>query len=172
MAQDNVSPRWVQETIKILRRADFYLCIIAGVAMFFIMLLTVADVIGRSFFTWPITGTYELSRYALVVMVLLGIGYVQQGNQHIAVDLFVKKLSRSGQFVTEIIGTLMGLGFSLLVSWQGWRGGLESMHNKTVSDTLHIPAYPFEFLIGLGATFLSIELIIKVVTLRMGKADN
>ena len=172
MAQDTVSPRWIQGTIKILRRADFYLCIIAGVAMFLIMLLTVADVIGRTFFTWPITGTYELSCYALVVMVLLGIGYVQQGNQHIAVDLFVNKLSRSGQFVIELIGTLMGLGFSLLVSWQGWRGGLESIHNKTVSDTLHIPAYPFEFLIGLGATFLSIELIIKVVTLWKGKADN
>jgi len=172
VAEDSHKKDWIQEATRKVQRIVFFCCAAGALAMFLLMLLTTLDVIGRSFFNRPITGTYELSRYALVVMVLLGIGYVQQGNQHIAVDLFVNKLSRSGQFVIELIGTLMGLGFSLLVSWQGWRSGLESMHNKTVSDTLHIPAYPFEFLIGLGATFLSIELIIKVVTLRMGKADN
>ncbi len=161
-----------QKTAAVLHKVTYSLCVISALAMFLLMLLTTVDVISRSFFNRPITGTYELSCYALVVMVLLGIGYVQQGNQHIAVDLFVKKLSRSGQFLMELIGTFMGLGFSLLVSWQGWRGGLESIHNKTVSDTLHIPAYPFEFLIGLGATCLSIELIIKLVTLKMGKGNN
>ena len=166
MAQDTVSARWIQGTIKILRRADFYLCIIGGVAMFFIMLLTVADVVGRSFFTWPITGTYELSRYFLVVIVLLGIGYAQQTGQHIAVDYFVSKLSLRGQFFFEATATFLGLVFFALVTWQGWKGGWNSVQAKTVSDTLNIPLYPFEFLIAVGAFFLCIELLLKLVTLR------
>ena len=166
MTQDTVSPRWIQGTIKILRRADFYLCIIGGVAMFFIMLLTVADVIGRSFFTWPITGTYELSRYFLVIIVLLGIGYAQQTEQHIAVDYFVSKLPLRSQFFFEVTANFLGLVFFALVTWQGWKGGWDSVKTKTVSDTLHIPSYPFEFLIAVGSFFLCIELLLKLVTLR------
>jgi TRAP-type C4-dicarboxylate transport system permease small subunit len=64
--------RWIQEIIKILQQAVYYLCIIGAVVMLFMMFLTVADIIGRSFFAWPITGAYELSRFFLAVMVLFG----------------------------------------------------------------------------------------------------
>jgi TRAP-type C4-dicarboxylate transport system permease small subunit len=166
MVRDTREIQWIQEIIKILQRAVYYLCIIGAVAMLFMMFLTVADIIGRSFFTWPITGTYELSRYFLVVIVLLGIGYAQQTGQHIAVDYFVSKLPLRSQFFFEATATFLGLVFFALVTWQGWKGGWDSVKTKTVSDTLNIPSYPFEFLIAVGAFFLCIELLLKLVTLR------
>jgi TRAP-type C4-dicarboxylate transport system permease small subunit len=56
------------------------------------MLLTTADVMGRSFFRRPITGTYELSSYLLAVFILLGIAYTYQVGGHVRVTMFVSKL--------------------------------------------------------------------------------
>jgi TRAP-type C4-dicarboxylate transport system permease small subunit len=165
MVQDTRKIQWIQDTVRILQRAVYYLCIIGAIVMLFMMFLTVADVIGRSFFTWPITGTYELSRYFLVVTVLLGIAYAQQTGQHIAVDYFVSKLPLRGQFIFEAIATFLGLVFFALVTWQGWKGGWNSVQAKMVSDTLHIPSFLFEFLIAVGAFFLCIELFLKLLTL-------
>ena len=167
MAQDTVSPQWIKDTVRILQRIVFFLCVIGAVAMFLIMLLTVADVIGRSLFTRPIIGTYEISRYFLVVIVLLGIGYAQQTGQHVAVDYFVSKLPPRGRFVFENMATLLGLAFFALVTWEGWKGGWNSIHSKLVSDTLRIPLYPFEFLIAVGAFCMCIELLLKLVTLQI-----
>ena len=162
-----MSPPWIKDIVKILHKIVFFLCVIGAAAMFFVMLLTVADVIGRSFFTRPIIGTYEISRYFLVVIVLLGIGYAQQTGQHVAVDYFVTKLPPRGQFVFENIATLLGLAFFALVTWEGWKGGWNSIHSKLVSDTIHMPLYPFEFLIAVGAFCMCIELLLKLVTLRI-----
>jgi TRAP-type C4-dicarboxylate transport system permease small subunit len=149
---------------KTLRKVNFYLCVVGAIGMFILMLLTVADVIGRSFFAWPVTGTYELSKYFLVIMVLLGIGYAQEKGLHVAVSYFVSKLPVLGRSVLERITTLIGLIFFSLVTWQGWRGGIEAIHNKTVSDTLHIPSFPFEFLIAAGSFFLCLELLLELLT--------
>jgi len=162
----------IQDTVRVLHKATFYLCTISAVAMFFTMLLTVGDVVGRSFLTRPITGTYELSRYFLVVMVLLGIAYAQQKGQHIAVDYFISKLSSRGRFVFDVVGTVLGIVFFALVTWQGWLGGWDAVHAKTVSDTLHIPSYPFEFFIAIGSFFLFIELVLKLVTLKIVKKSR
>jgi len=164
MGGSNLRPQWVEGTVKMLHKIVFFLCVIGAVAMFFIMLLTVADVIGRSFFTRPIIGTYEISRYFLVVIVLLGIGYAQQTGQHVAVDYFVSKLPPRGQFVFENIATALGFVFFALVAWQGWKGGRHSMHSNLVSDTISIPLYPFEFLVAVGALCMCVELFIKLLT--------
>jgi TRAP-type C4-dicarboxylate transport system permease small subunit len=76
-------PGNLRTVTEILRRIVFFCCVAGAVAMLFMMLLTVADVIGRSFFTWPIPGTYELSRYFLVVIVRLGIAHAQQLPPHL-----------------------------------------------------------------------------------------
>jgi len=169
MGRETLKTVWIQNITQIAQRIVFSCCVVGAVAMLFIMFLTVADVIGRSFFTWPITGTYELSRYFLVVTVLLGIAYAQQTGQHVAVDYFVSKLPVRVHFIFEVISTSLGLVFFALVTWQGWEGGWNSVQAKSVSDTLHIPLYPFEFLIAVGAFFLCIELLLKLVTLKKSK---
>ncbi len=155
----------IQNTVRVVQRTTFYVSIVGTLAVLIMMLLTVADVMGRSFFIRPITGTYELSRYLLVVIVLLGIGYAQQTGRHVAVNYFVSKLPPRGRFVFEAMGTVLGLVFFSLVAWRGWEGGWDAVHAKTVSDTLRISTFPFEFLVAVGAFFLCIELLLKLLSL-------
>ena len=124
------------------------------------MLLTTADVIGRSLFRRPITGTYELSSYLLAVFILLGIAYTYQVGGHVRVTMFVSKLPDRIAVAVEIITTLLSLFIIAVLAWQGWVLGWEE---KTVSEQLRIPELPFRLLVFLAAVFLWLELLIDLV---------
>lgn len=152
-----------QRIIKIIRRMVYYVCLVGVVVLLLMMLLTASDIIGRSFFNRPIMGTYEISEYMLSIVVLFGIAYAQQTGQHVRVDLFANKLPALGRSVLGNIFKLIAAIFFLLVTWQGWQGGFRALEVHKVSDTLRIPAYPFEFLVAVGSFLLSLELILEVI---------
>ncbi len=125
------------------------------------MLLTTADVIGRSYFRRPITGTYELSSYLLAVFILLGVAYTYQVGGHVRVTMFVSKLPDRIATGVSIVTTLLSLFIIAVLGWQGWVLGWEE---KTVSEQLRIPELPFRLLVFLAAVNLWIELLIDLVT--------
>ncbi len=106
-----------------------------------LMLLTTGDIIGRKFFSKTIPGTFELSEYILAVFILLGAAYTQQVKGHVGVDFVTSKLSPRARTFCEIITTLLSLFIIGIVIWMGF---FEGIREKTVSDMLRIPQYPFQ----------------------------
>jgi len=149
---------WWVKTKKVIHRLNFY---VAFVGMFFIiplMLLTTFDVIGRKFFK-PIPGAFEISEYILAIFILLGAAYTQQVKGHVGIDFITSRLSPQLRRVCEIFTTLLGLFIITLVIWQGW---LEGIRERTVSDMLRIPQYPFRLLVAVGGLLLWLELLIDL----------
>ncbi len=135
---------------------------IAGVGAWFLiplMLITAVDVVARDIFNHPIPGTVELSQYMLAVFILLGLPYTQQVKAHVAVSLFTSRLSPSTQFIFNTISTLFCLFISGILVWQGWAVGIEE---KTVSDMLRVPQFPFRLLVALSAFLVCLELLIDL----------
>lgn len=136
---------------------------IAGVGAIFLiplMLITAAEVIGRDLFNRPISGCIELSEYMLSVFILLGLAYSQQIKAHVGVSFFISRLPHRGQLILNIITILLSLFIFSIIAWQGWKIG---MAERTVSDMLRIPQYPFRFLVAFAALFLCLELLIDFV---------
>jgi TRAP-type C4-dicarboxylate transport system permease small subunit len=136
--------------------------IIAGVGAWFLiplMLITAADVVARDVFNHPIPGTVELSQYMLAVFILLGLAYTQQVKAHVAVSLFTSRLPRFTQLILSIVASLLCLFISCIIAWQGWVVGIEE---KTVSDMLRVPQYPFRLLIVVAAFLMCLELLIDL----------
>ena len=126
-----------------------------------LMLLTTSDVIGRGFFRKPIPGSFELSEYMLAVFILLGAAYTQQVKGHVGVHFITSKLSPRLRAVCEIVTTVLSLFIIAIVIWQGF---LEGMRERTVSDMLRIPQYPFRLLVAIGGFLLWLELLIDLVS--------
>jgi TRAP-type transport system small permease protein len=148
--------------VSVIRKADYYVCHIGVWFIAILMFLTTFDVIGRSFFSSPITGTFELSKLMLVIIVLLSIGYVQQRKENVRVSFFADKFSPLGQMILTIVFNLVGLVLFSLMIWQGLLGSIEAREVDAMTDLLHIPTFPFEFLISVGALFASLELLIHL----------
>jgi TRAP-type C4-dicarboxylate transport system permease small subunit len=149
---------------KVVQRINAYVGISGMFTLLIMMLFTTCDVIGRTFFKAPIIGSYELTQYMLVIVVLLGIPYTQQVGGNIRITLFVSRLNPRAQVIIDIVITLLGLVFFLLIAWGGFIETVSSFRGGGVSDMLRIPQWPFRFLIPVGAFLLGLELLIKMIT--------
>ena len=74
-----------------------------------LMLLTVAHVIGRYVFSFPMLGVVEVSGLMVVTLVFFSAPYDFMIDRHIAVDVIVRRLSRKTKAAVQI-GTYI-LGF-------------------------------------------------------------
>jgi TRAP-type C4-dicarboxylate transport system permease small subunit len=150
------------KTQKGIRRFNLYISM-AGMSLILpLMLLTTGDVIGRGFFRKPIPGTFELSEYLLAVFILLGAAYTQQVKGHVGVDFITSRLSPRLRKICQIITTLLSLFIIAIVVWQGF---LQGMSERTVSEILRIPQYPFRLLVAIGGFLLWLELLIDLIGL-------
>jgi TRAP-type C4-dicarboxylate transport system permease small subunit len=125
-----------------------------------LMALTVADVVGRSFFNKPIPGTFELSEYMLAVIVLLGAAYTQQVKGHVAVDFFT---GRCAHRTRAVLGALTGAASLFVVAILVWQGAVAGIDEKSVSDQLRIPQWPFRLLVAAGGLLLWLELALDLI---------
>jgi TRAP-type C4-dicarboxylate transport system permease small subunit len=146
---------------KVVQKASYGACFVGMFLAIPLMLLTVGDVVGRSFFNKPIPGTFELSEYMLAVVVLLGAAYTQQVKGHVGVDFLTSRYSPKTQSVLQAVTTLAGL---LIIAIMVWQGYLEGIHEKAVSDQLRVPQWPFKLLVAVGGLLLWLELLLDFIS--------
>ena len=147
---------WFDAVQKGIHKANRFIAGVGACFLIPLMIMTAVDVVGRDALNRPIPGTVELSQYLLSVFILLGFAYTQQVKAHVTVSLFTSWLPYHAQLILKIITTLLILLVSCVVAWQGWVVGIEE---KTVSDMLRVPQYPFRLLVALGAFMLCLQLL-------------
>lgn len=148
------------------------LCFVGGLAVLFIMLVTVADVAMRYLFNSPIKGTLDLTQMAMVVIVFGAIGYAGWTGRHIVVDMippvFPPAVERAWMAVVDLVGAAFMLG----IAWQSVLATIDYAETGEVSFTLHIPLYPFFVVVGIGALVYAIVLLILATRPRKPEAHT
>lgn len=148
----NQIERFVFTVVKLINKAGL------GI-LFIMMLLTVADVVGRYFFNFPIAGAFELTEVMLSLLVFFSIAYTQVNKGHISIDIIISRLSPMKKVIMDTIMYFICLILAILLTWQLgvhakrlWVGG-------NVSGVLEIPYYPFVILITFGSALFCLVLI-------------
>ena len=144
---------------RVIRRITYSVCAVGMFLAIPLMLITTSDVISRGFFNKPIPGTLELSEYMLSIIILLGAAYTQQVKGHVGVDFLTKRFSKRTQSNLEVFTTLASMLIIAIMIWQGY---VEGIHEKTVSDMLRVPQWPFRLLVAVGGFMLLLELSIDL----------
>ena len=142
-----------------IQRLTRMLCYIGMSFLIPMMLLTAGDVMARVAGARPVPGAVELSGYMLAVFILLGVAYTHQVKGHVRISMLVSRLPKRAGYVVEIVTTLLSLFIIGILAWQGWTVGIQE---KTVSDMLRIPQFPFRLLVSVAAIFLFLELLIDL----------
>jgi TRAP-type C4-dicarboxylate transport system permease small subunit len=141
------------------------LAYVGAVALFGMMCLTAADVIGRYVFNRPITGVFELTEYLVLILIFSFIGYTQSQKGHVAVDLLLAKFPRGIRTIVEICNHFICLMLMGLITWMGVQKALDLKDVGEASPNLQIPAYPFVFFLVLGCAVMCIELLRDILKL-------
>ena len=139
--------------------------VVAAVVLAAMMLLTVADVIGRYFFSRPIKGTWELVGLLLVCAGTWGLGYCQMEKAHISITIMYDHFSRRVRALMSTLACLIGLGGFSLICWQTFVLAKKYffLPRGDETDTLGLPYSPFILLLSIGAGMMVLILILDVI---------
>ena len=144
--------------------------VIAGIAITFIMLLTVFDVILRTF-RRPIVGTYELVAFSGAVVVGFAIPLTSWMRGHIYVDFFTGKLPKHLRSVFNLATRGMGLALFLLIGWNLIKVGMDLQQSGEVSLTLQLPFYPVAYGVAVSCFVQCLVLLADMVKIARGEYE-
>jgi TRAP-type C4-dicarboxylate transport system permease small subunit len=91
---------------------------IAALFLAAMMLLTVADVVLRALFGYPVRGMLELVELGLACTVFLGLPAVFLRDGHLVVDVIDQITRPSVVRLLELLGALVSLGVLTVMAWQ------------------------------------------------------
>jgi C4-dicarboxylate transporter, DctQ subunit len=125
---------------------------IAGVLLGLCTLLIVVSAVGRYGFSWPIPDSFDVSRF--LIGACMGWGFASLGYRggHIAVDLFYEPLGPVGRRVLVLVGWLLLLTFTVLLSYMMFFRLRSAYLSNEATFDLQIPVWPFIGLIWAGFT--------------------
>ncbi|MCK5099138.1 MAG: TRAP transporter small permease, partial [Desulfobacteraceae bacterium] len=93
---------------------------LVSIALFFMMALTFADVIGRYIFNNPITGALELTEFFMAIVIFLGLVLLTAEEGHVTVDLLDSFIPDKVKAIQKIIINIINLAIMSVISWQLW----------------------------------------------------
>lgn len=141
-------------------------------SLFVMMCLTAVDVVGRYVFNSPITGTFELTKFLVLILIFSFLANAQAHKMHVTVDLILSRFPKRFRLYVELFNHAMSLAIMALITWIGTLRAFELKEVSEASPNLGIPFYPFAFFLVLGCFVMCIEYIrnlINVVTRKNGE---
>lgn len=148
--------------MKIMRKITVGARWLVMIAVVFMMVITVVDVVLRKFFLSPILGVTEYSQMIMVV-ILLAAASTGMADGHIKVDLVTSHLPPKVQQIIEIITLVLTCGMSLLMATSVAYAGYRAINSGLKFLTVKISQAPFILLYSLGLFVLAIAAVCLLV---------
>ena len=137
------------------------LCIASGVAVAFLMLITVVDVGGRYLFNSPLIGAFEMTELIMAFIIFSALPMVSKKREHITVDLLTNLLSSRLKNMQAFFTSLVCGGICFIMAWRIWLYGQRLIQRNEVTLEFHIT-------LGGFACAISVLMIVTGVIFLVG----
>jgi len=154
----------------ILRFISKLLNTIAGIALTFMMFLTVADVLLRAG-GHPIIGTYEIVALSLALVIGFAIPQISLDRGHVYMEFLLEKFSKRGKNLMNTFTRVLCLilfafiGYNLFIVGAGFHASGE------VSATIKLPFYPVAYGVAVCCLLECCVFIFDIVRIWRGQYE-
>ncbi|MGR3793358.1 TRAP transporter small permease [Vannielia sp. SX4] len=140
---------------------------LAGLVILAVMIATpMAQVIMRQFFSIPLIGADELSRFMLISVVMLTIPYTVSSGASVRMEEVQHVFPEWVQRALRVMIALLGLAAFTFASWSVLTATLKNLNNAT--PTLGIPYYIFFSATAVGFFCAALEFALLAWKALMG----
>ncbi|WP_084783241.1 TRAP transporter small permease [Bacillus dakarensis] len=115
---------------------------------FMMVFITIAVILRN--LNHSIMGDYEIVQLLMIVVIMMGLPYVQQIKAHVSIGLIVDRLPKKIQKVLDVISYLLTFVVCELIGWVNIQVAIDYFVSYRTSLLLKVPLYPFLFIIGIG----------------------
>src|SRR4051812_39584408 len=130
---------------------------VAAVFLAGMVLLTVADIVLRTFFSYPIRGMLELIELGLACTIFVALPAVFLRDEHLVVDVIDNLTRPSVVRALKMLGTLVSIAVLVAMAWRMFIEARNSHDFGDVTPDLSIPKiwYWIPVLFGVVASALA-----------------
>lgn len=152
-----------------LRRFTQIVAAVGTIWTFALMLLIVADVIGRSFLSRPITGVAEIAAHSIVGIVFLQLASAVEAGRMTRADFLLDRVQKSAPALARALEAtflLAGALVCVLIAYAGVRplvGAWEAREFFGVQGVFTIPTWPVRALIVFGSTLAALVFLAQAI---------
>ncbi len=133
-----------------MRRVDTALGACAATVLMALMAMTFTDVVLRYLFGRPLSGAFELTELAMLVLIFAGLPLVSSADEHVTMDFIDRLLGPNGRRWLARATQAVTAAAMLLLAWLIWvKAGKVSAYGDT-TDVLGILVGPFVYFMALA----------------------
>ena len=128
-----------------------------------LFLIVTYAVIARYIFNNPPIWAEEICCYLLIFIVFIPLGGILKGDHNIALDLVIKRVPPEKRPWLEIIDSLVGLFFCLILAWYAARYTIfQYRFNFQSSTLLAVPLWIPYMIVPVGVFLISLQYFVKI----------
>ena len=154
----------------VLRFISKVLNFVAGVALTFMMLLTVADVLSRAG-GHPLIGTYEIVALAMGIVIGFGIPQTSLDRGHVYMEFLLEKFSRRGKNVMNTCTRVLCFILFAFIGYNLFNVAAEYQASGEVSPTIQLPFYPVTYGVAVCCLLECCVFIFEIVKIWRGEYE-
>lgn len=143
--------------------------VIGGVALVAMLFVTVLDIVLRAFGA-PLPGTYEIIGWLGAGAMASALGYTQAHKGHVAIELLILRLPERARLATKSVTSFVAALLFAIAAWQLFVYARELQLTGSMSETLHVPVYPWVYLTAAGVGVLALMLVCEFATATVALA--
>lgn len=149
--------------------------LLGGCLLLLVVGINMISIIG-SMFGKPFPGDFELTEIGVAVAVFAFLPYCQLVGANVSADIFTARASRRTIAFFTLLGSLVALGFALLLIWRMYFGMLDQKEYDYTTTILQFPHWmafvPILISLGLLALAAVVTLMRDVNALSKGQSTT
>ncbi len=147
---------------KLYFKLESLLNLIGGFVIFLIVLLAVANILGRKLLGIPVSGYIDWTEQAMAFFAFFGIAYCQRLGGHIRMDIFVSSLRGRALWFFELLSTLLMLAITVVLIIGSYDHFLRAWTNGDSSFDIDLPTWPAKLVVPVMLSVLALRLALNV----------
>ena len=146
---------------RLLSHLEDSLNIIAALAIFFLMFVGVAQIVGRTVFDFAIYGYIDWIEQASALFAFLGIAYAQRLGSHIGMDLTMgwRPLNR---WRNELFAVVVTLAIVTVLIYASFTNFLRAYSIGDSTMDIRLPTWPAKLMVPLALSVLWLRLSLQI----------
>jgi TRAP-type transport system small permease protein len=127
------------------------------------VILTSTDITLRRLFNSPFPFTYELVEFMLVLVAYSYVPFTTSLARHVSMDTLTSHFPAATRKNIVLMGDFLTVILFALISWQNVLQGINVLHQGATTAILHVPKFPFQFMVALGAALACLVFLSKII---------
>ncbi len=136
--------------------------LIAAASILLLMLLAVAQVLGRTIFNSPVPGFIDITEQAMAVFAFGGIAYCQRVGGHIRMEIVLGQLKGRAMWIAELIGVLLIWIVVAALIYGSWFHFERAWVIGDSTIDVALPTWPSKLVIPVALSLLWLRLTLQI----------